>query len=146
LLNQTYFPTALGASSVTVASGVSVTLNNIGVDQTNTASAIPAGSLDGDVYKVVIDATRSTFGTPSGSVIFGVNFLGTIRVIPIAGTVTLYGLISNTSWNLYTTFENAMTQSNPLVYALGVTSNTVSLKCLISLVGSIGPRVLVTLT
>jgi hypothetical protein len=146
LLGQTYFPTALGASAVTVAAGISVTLNNLSTDQSGAASVVPTGSVDGDVYKIVVDVSRSTFGTPSGSVIFGINFLGTVQVFPFSGTVTVYGLISGTSWNLYPTFENAMTQSNPLVYAVAVTANTVNLRCLISLIGAMGRRVLTTLT
>jgi hypothetical protein len=146
LLNQTYFPTALGASAISASVGTSVTLNNLSTDQSGANSVVPTGSLDGDVYKIVVDVSRSSFGTPSGSVIFGVTFLGSVRTFPFAGTVTVYGLISNTSWNLYTTFENAMTQSNPLVYATAVTSNTVNLRCLISLIGSMGSRVLTTLT
>jgi hypothetical protein len=146
LLNQTYFPTALGVNAITAAIGTSVTLNNIGTDQAGSASAVPTGSLDGDVYKIVVDGRRTSFGVPSGAVIFGVNFLGSVRTFPIVGTVTLYGLISGTSWNLYTTFENAMTQSNPLVYAVAVTTNTISMRCMISLIGSMGSRVLTTLT
>jgi len=146
LLNQAYFFTGLGASGITAAAGTSVTLNNILTDQAGVTSVVPAGAQDGDVFKIVVDASRSGFGTPSGSVIFGVTFLGSTRVFPFAGTVTVYGLISNTNWNLYPTFENAMTQSNALVYNVAVTANTVILRCMMSLIGSMGTRVLTTLT
>jgi hypothetical protein len=146
LLNQTYFPSALGYSGVTASIGTSVTLNNVGTDQSGNTSVLPAGVLDGDVFKMVVDCGRSSFGAMSGSVIFGVSFLGSVRTLPFAGTVTVYALVSNTAWNMFTTFENAMTQSNPLVFATAQVANSVTVRCFLSLIGSMGPRVLTTLT
>lgn len=146
LANQTYTPTCLGAITITAAVGLAVTYNNISTDQSGNNAVVPAGVQDGDVYKIVVDVSRSSFGAMSGSVIYGITFLGSVRVFPFQGTVTIYGLISNTNWNLYSTFENAMTQSNPLVYNTAQAANTVTLRVMYSLIGSMGNRVLTTLT
>jgi hypothetical protein len=138
-------PTCLGVIGISAVAGTSLTLNVIGTDQSGQNAVVPPGNQNGDVYKVVVDVSRSTFGVPSGAVIFGINFLGTVQVFPFQGTVTVYGILSGTNWNLFSTFNNAMTQSNPLVYAVGVTTNTINLRCFISLVGAMGARTLTTL-
>lgn len=146
-LQQQYLPICLGASAITAAAGTSLTLNTASTDQAGNTAVNPTGIGNGDVYKFIIDITRSTSDVVSLTTIFGVSFLGTTQTITVVNnTFTVYLLYSATNWNLYSTYENAMTQSNPMVYAVGVTANTVRLRGLLSLIGSMGNKTQSTLS
>lgn len=143
LSGQIYTPVVLRKAAVSVGAGVSITLDLAGTDQTgSTFSSIP-GMSHGDVYKLGIDSLRSVASTVDINSIAAVNILGVLSVVPLLGRTIYFVIVpigATQVCNLYSTFENAMTLSNPIVYSVAVTNNDLTLRGMCSLVGNIAAR------
>ncbi len=63
----------------------------------------------------------------------------------MTGYMTFFALYTPNGWQLYMTYNNAVTQTDGLQYGAVQTSNTVVLRGLVSLVGNLTTRVNQTL-
>lgn len=145
LANQIYLPIALGVSAVTAIVGDPWSPNVIAFDQTGANASLPGGTVIGDIFKFIVDASRSSFGTTSATNTLSILLVGQRFNINITGYVTLYGLYTPNGWQMYQSFANAVTQTDGLQYGVAQTANTVVLRGLVSLVGNITSRVNQTL-
>jgi len=137
----------LGATTVAATAGVTTVVGSIqGVNIDGTASAVPTGAIAGDVYQA--------FVFPTNSVVAGTNAAWTNVTVStllrnangLTGTslvvddgVTLYLLmLTATTFQMYTTLDNALTNTNALTYG---TTATVSWNlCMgVELVRSLSP-------
>lgn len=125
-----------------VAHNTAVQLNVAGalLDGT-TASAQPSGYLIGDVYKMVLNATNSTYnGTALPASFLSVSLGDSIfSDLSVTDGFTCYGVIqSSTGWKLFPTYEGAFVNSNPYTFGVTGTAPTVQLYWYVSLVGTVG--------
>lgn len=134
--NQIYQNWSIGFAAVSASVGTSVTMNIFGTDQSGNTAFNPSGIQNGDIMKFAVDVGRSSFGSSSKDTLFGVTLMGSIRAVPFAGVTTVYVLYTTGGMNLFLSFVNAMTQTDPMVYNNATTSETVALKGMCSLVGN----------
>jgi hypothetical protein len=104
-----------------------------------TQSATPTGSVIGDVFKVILNVTNSSFSGANNGNLFqvGTGNSQTTTVTLLDG-FTMYAVYDATNQMvLFPTYEGAITNSNPMQY--GHTGATVvSLYAYLSYVGSVG--------
>lgn len=110
-----------------------------GTNLSGTTSAVPTGWAQGDVYKIVFDATNSTFtvGTVANVLQINVN-AATTESLSVTDGLTLYAVAATTGGtiSLYTSAAAAYACANPLQYGATLTFNF-QIQCWFSLVGCI---------
>lgn len=114
-------------------------LLNSGTNLSGSTSAVPTGFAQGDVYKVIFDATNSTFtvGTVANLLQINVN-AATVETLTITDGLTLYAVAATPGGtiSLYTSAAAAYSCANPLQYGISLTFN-VQVQVWISLIGCI---------
>ncbi len=143
----------LSLSGSAVATTANSTKFNPAVGGNNisgTSSVIPTGAADGDVYKVIIDATNSTISgqyndgggatnwTYASFISFNTGSGNT--VLPLIDGVTLYATYTGGTFEFYPNVEAAVAAGNYMVYShtKGAASGvTFTLQCWMSLVTTI---------
>lgn len=110
-----------------------------GTNLSGTTSAVPTGWAQGDVYKIVFDATNSTFtvGTVANVLQINVN-AATTESLSVTDGLTLYAVAATTGGtiSLYTSAAAAYACANPLQYGATLTFNF-QIQCWFSLIGCI---------
>jgi len=110
-----------------------------GTNLSGTTSAVPTGWSQGDVYKIVFDATNSTFtvGTVANVLQINVN-AATTESLSITDGLTLYAVAATSGGtiSLYTSAAAAYACANPLQYGASLTFNF-QIQCWFSLIGCI---------
>jgi hypothetical protein len=88
----------------------------------NVTSAVPTGALPGDIYKVVMQVTASQQVNAAWTNVTTANLIRYADDVTIAldDGFTCYARYDGTSFTLYSTLENAVTQTQPL--EVGVTA------------------------
>jgi len=106
--------------------------NNI----SGSASALPTNYAIGDIYKVIIDNTNSTYTTGTAADLLQINNAGTGNAITITDGMTLYAQApSATTLVLYGNCPEAYASASPVQFGASLTFS-VNLQVWISLVGS----------
>lgn len=145
LANQIYTPISLGVNTTTAVVGDPWSPNVVGVDQTGANATLPGGTIIGDIYKFIVDVSKSFFGSTSPTNTLSILLVGQRYNINFTGYMTFYALYTPNGWQMYMTYNNAVTQTDGLQYGVIQTANTVVLRGLVSLVGNITTRVNQTL-
>lgn len=129
------------AGSNTVANNTTAQMAVTGVLlDGSTATANPSGFQLGDVYKCIMNLTNSTLATFTPANLFSLG-LGDSQfsALTIADGFTCFAAIQSAStWKLFPTYEDAITNSNPLFFGLSATSPTIQTYWYASLVGTMG--------
>lgn len=99
----------------------------VGRNVSNVVSTFPNGTIDGDIFKVVLQVTASTqvnawSGSPTPTVSNILRYGTTNRSLTIDDGTTLYGAIVNGNMTLYATLEGAVTSTDALEAANSFTS------------------------
>jgi len=129
------------ATSITNAWGATVSgvLNLSG-----TASSLPTGASDGDLYKVIIDRTNSVAGGNATNVFTSITFpasssLTSGQTIIMQDGTTLYALYSgNQNFTFYPSAAAAYAGNRPLLGSAASTVTGTTLQTWMSYVGSVG--------
>jgi len=119
-------------------------------------NGLPTGATIGDVYKVILDNTNSTYTAGSGGVsnttllanqMTSGNGFNAVSMTIVDG-MTLYAVLYNNSLNafqLYLNAEDAFTLANPLRFNFTASaSGSVLLQTWMSYIGSVGSTINVT--
>lgn len=139
LLNQIYFNTSLGGTSLAIVSGNTANFNIVGNDQTGNPATQPTSVAQGDIFKFVIDTTRTTFGTTSTVTLLAETLVGGNRVVSIENGFTMYVLFAGSSYSAYPTVQQALATSTPYVWGT-TTTTSFNLVGMLSLVGNVLAR------
>jgi len=110
-------------------------------------AAAPVGASAGDIYKIILDVTNSTVSgvnaawtnVTAATAWAYKNPLASGVAITLDDGFTCYGVFSNNTLNLYSTFANAMTGTYAML-AGATSTNTYNVCCYVSLVGSVTGR------
>jgi hypothetical protein len=128
---------ALQVSGV-VTSGAVYSLSIGGNNLSGSASTLPSGATNGDIYKIIIDLTNSTL-TAGGTAITTSNVpehsSGSAGITFSDGT-TLYANYNGSSFALYPNVDSAFTNSRQLVTSSATTVN-ITLQVWLSYLGSV---------
>lgn len=114
-------------------------LLNSGTNLSGTTSAVPSGFSQGDIYKVVFDATNSTFTTGTVANLLQINVnAATTEALTITDGLTLYAVAGTAGGtiSLYSNASSAYSCANPLQYGISLTFS-VQVQVWISLIGCI---------
>lgn len=145
LANQIYVNTSLGINNVNASAGDPFSPNIISTDQAGAVAALPGGAIPGDIFKFFVDMSRSTTTPTSPTNTFATTLLGQRIVVPLSGSMTFYALFTTNGWNLYLTYQQALTQSGGIVFNIAVTANGTILRGMLSLVANISTRTQISL-
>jgi len=134
----------IGKSAVSTTAGVtSITGIATGNNPDGTATALPSGTITGDIFKCVALVTNSTVSgvnaawtSVTASTLFDYYVNGATAVV-IDDGFTFYATYDGTSFLLYPSLETAKTISSP-AFRYGATGTlTWALCCMVSVVGQI---------
>ncbi len=138
---QSNFICLTRTTAVTAGNAVLWDSNSTGKNISNVVSSMPTGDSQGDVYKVIVQATASQqvnatwTGTPTPTLANLFRYADDLSIALDDG-FTCY-LVYNTlgaTGRLYATLENAITNTFPLEFATSYTTPTINLCCEIQLV------------
>ncbi len=132
-------------STASITSVCTVQFNNVTTGKTiaNIVSTVPTGALPGDIYKAVLQVTASQLvnavwtGTPP---ITSANMLqygdATVSIVIDDGT-TFFSRYDGSNWFLYSTLENAVTDTYRIRWQTTSTTPTINLCAEVQLVRNI---------
>jgi hypothetical protein len=142
-----YAPINLGRSGLTVSIGDKFSCALTGNDISGAAASLPAGTITGDIFKVIIDVTNSSPSswlncTTSNLMNSVVNSDGSSVNLAIADGTTLYAVyIGSNIFSFYQNPEQAFNAGTAyrsgVVYGVGA-AVTYNLQCWLSYIGTVG--------
>lgn len=129
----------IGQTAVNNSAGNFAAFGLTGNDISGAASIVPAGTTNGDIFKVFMDVTNSNSGgwvlvTPGN--IFRIPEAGGFSPITIQDGTTLYAVYNGATFAFYSSADAAFSQGNPIQWNTGGVS-TWSLLLWLSYVGSV---------
>lgn len=110
----------------------------VGVTLNGTTSSLPSGWVIGDIYKVIVDNTNSTYTVGTAANLLQLpTAAGSTQPLTLTDGTTLYGVIDQTNdIVLFANPDAAYAAASPLQFGASLTYN-VTIQIWISLVGSI---------
>lgn len=131
----------IGYTSQTVTTDGVIRMIPLGNGINGAASSLPAGCVNGDIYKVVVDLTNSNSGSWVGG-----NAVSTVRIqenngwvgVALQDGTTLYALYNGVAFVLYPTAVAAFTGGSSFVSYSATGTSAVNLQVWVSYIGSIG--------
>jgi hypothetical protein len=142
-----YAPINLARSGLSVTAGDKFSAVASGTDISGAASIIPAGTVSGDVFKVIIDVTNSAPGswtncTTANLMNAAINFDGANVALSISDGTTVYAVCTGS--NTFVFYQNPEQAFNAgtayrsgIIYGVSATV-TYNLQCWMSYIGTVG--------
>jgi len=127
---------SVGGSAITLTAGSAMTLANYGNTISGTASTIPSGCTNGDIYRVFIDLTNSAT-VPSGITTLRSTEGGGYTTFSTQDGTTIYAVYNGTNFVFYATIDSAITNGAGLQYNATNTGVTFTLQLWMSLVTTV---------
>ncbi len=133
-----YFNTVLSNSGAKTQSNNADLVIGTGTNISGSAAALPANAAVGDIYKVIFDATNSTFTTGTASQWLQIGFdNGQNTSLTITDGLTLYGVIdTSTTMMLYLNTASAYALGQPLQWGATLTFSG-NIQIWVSLIGTV---------
>lgn len=131
-----WFNTSLGKNGANVTSGTTTfQLNVFGNNLSGQAAKDPTGASLGDIYKVIVDSTNSSYGSATTANLVVLKYPSGQGVTIVNG-FTCYALLDSvtTTYSLFPSLSFARAGVNNFVYGLTNGSLTFNLQCWLTLI------------
>jgi len=131
-----YYNLPYNLTALAAVAGVTASLTVGGTGLNGSTYAFGPSAAQGDIYKIIIDVTNSTFSGLTSATLFQLPEGTSNKSLQLVDGTTIYGVIqvANTM-TFFASATNAYAQSAPLQYG-GTATATVKLQTWISLIGT----------